>query len=185
MIDSFSLSFILLMSISSSGNYKLSLRKHTEILEIFTNYGVCKEFLSKYQRFCKIVSIYDYPKNVATLSDVKTFLYILGEISVSLKEKLTYYVPNYANSFNRAEYTSFNIQTPLFKLDENGIHMLTKKETRIFRQLLLVTDDFHDLYNNVQSTITPLLIQEKLDKERKKQILRQYSRRNFYNEWFI
>jgi hypothetical protein len=32
------------------------------------------------------------------------------------------------------------------------------KETRIFRQLLLVTDD---LYNNVQSTITPLLIQEK------------------------
>jgi len=164
--------------------YRLSEGDINILQQITKNYKLNEEFIIKHYEICGINKSFILNKSPKYLYEVKEILYLLSNISTLLRDKLTYYVPNYRASFNRAEYIRDNIQTPRFKMNEEHQEILSKKEMRNFRKLLLITDNFNSLYDDIQSVITPLLVQEYRDKE-KIRLQKIAFRRSVYQRWFI
>jgi len=164
--------------------YKLSDINIRELQQIVKKYELDDEFIIKHYELCGINKAFKLNKSPKYLCEAKDILHLLTDVSILLKEKLTYYVPNYRESFNRAEYIRNNIHTPRFKMNAENQEILSEVEMRDFRILLLITDNFHNLYNDIQSLLTPMLIKESIDKNRIR-LQKIAFRRSVYQRWFI
>ena len=173
----------------------ISQRDTHELVKIYKTHNLDEAYLYRYARFLCSVEVDDervqrqratlHPKldTPPLLADIKDLLHLLGVFSRQLKVLLTYYVPNYQSSFNRAEYIRFGVHQPQFKLNEDGQPELSPQEMRKFRTLLLLTDDFHDLYDSIQSLVIPLLVKEYQERERLSR-QRLVHKRSVYQRWF-
>jgi len=174
---------------------QLSQQDTQELIKIFKTHSLDEAYLYRYARFLRSVEVDDervrqqravlHPKldTPPLLADIKDLLHLLGVFSRELKDMLIYYVPNYQSSFNRREYIRFGVHQPQFKLNEDGLPELSPQEMRKFRTLLLITDDLHDLYDSIQSLVTPLLVKEYQERERLRTQRIAY-KRSVYQRWF-
>ena len=165
--------------------YQLSRRDTLELMRIYETHDLNEAFLYRYARYLRSVEVDDKRihrqrailhlnlDNPPNLADIKDLMHLLGVFSRQLRDLLTYYVPNYNRSFNRADYIRDGVQQPRFKLNDDGQPELSMQEMRKFRKLLLLTDDFHDLYGSIQSLVTPLLVKEHVENERLRAELRE------------
>ena len=176
-------------------SYQLSQQDTTELIRIYKIHQLDEALLYRYDRFLCSVEVGDeriqrvastlhlQPDIPPILADIKDLLHLLGVFSRQLRDLLTYYVPNYQSSFNRAHYIRDGVHQPRFKLNEDGQPELSTREMRRFRILLLLTDDFHDMYDAIQSVVTPLLVKQHQDRERLR-TQRLAFKRNVYQRWF-
>jgi len=176
--------------------YKLSYSEITDLLDIYKILKLNKKFFKKYYELCELeidsdhidriiqIAININANSKVYLHDIKELLHTLSYIGGLLKDKLTYYVPNFRQSINRADYIRNMIQTPRFKLNAENLPELSTEEMKEFRKLLLLNDHFNMVYDCIQTIMIPLLIKEYHDKDKikaQKSIFLQ----NINKGWFI